>query len=136
MAYATQMDLENVYGKRLVTKLSDHDNDGAADQEAIDHALSAASSIIDGYLSVRYSVPLSNPPTVVRDYCVDIAWYRLAYSRLKQTNEMRLRYEDAINFFKRVGEGKASIGLDTDDDALSDDQSASMTGKTTYLLRA
>ena len=136
MPYAAQIDLENVYGKDLVRKLADHDGDGVADQEAIDDALTAASSIIDGYLAIKYPVPLANPPMLVRDLCVDIAWYRLAYSRLKQTAEMRLRYEDAIKFLSRVADGKASIGLDTDADDVSDDQSSTLVGKITYLNRA
>ena len=136
MSYATQMDLENVYGQDLIRRLSDHDNDGVADQEAIDDALRSASSIIDGYLSVRYPVPLQKVPPVVRDYTVDIGLYRLAYSRLKQTTEMRLRFEDAIKFFTLVASGKASIGLDTDDDDQSDDQSGSIYGRTKFLLRA
>jgi phage gp36-like protein len=136
MAYASQLDLENVYGTQLVTRLSDHDNDGVADPPPINDALRAASSIIDGYLSVRYQTPLDNPPALIRDLAVDIALYRLAYSRLKQTDEMRKRYEDAIAFLRQVAKGEASIGLDTDEDTYSDDQSATLVGKTRFLNRA
>ena len=136
MAYASQVDLENAYGTDLVTRLSDHDQDGVADQAPIDDALVAASSIIDAYLAARYSVPLERPTPIVRDLCVDIAWYRLAYSRLKQTTEMRLRYEDAIKLLTRVSEGKASIGLDTTGDAGSDDQSGRMVTRTRFLNRS
>lgn len=139
MAYAAQVDLENQYSVDVVKRLADQDNDGTIgpdDQAAMDDALSSASSIIDAYLGTRYSVPISNPPTVLRDLCVDIAWYRLAHSRLKQTQEMRLRYEDAINLLKLIAAGKAAIGLDTDDDGVSDDQSAAMVARSAYLLRA
>jgi phage gp36-like protein len=136
VAYAAQIDLENQYGTDLVTRLADHDGDGVADQAAIDDALASATSIIDAYLAARYTVPLENPPPIVRDLTVDIAWYRLAYSRLKQTAEMRLRYEDAIKFLTRVADGKASIGLDTTGEGASDDTLAKWEARTSFLNRA
>jgi phage gp36-like protein len=96
----------------------------------------SASSIIDGYLSVRYAVPINPTTQLLRDLCVDIALYRMALSRLKQTAEMRLRYEDAIKLLTRISDGKASIGQDTDDDGLSDDQSGSAVAKYTFVQRA
>jgi phage gp36-like protein len=136
MSYASQLDLENAYGAQLVTVLSDHDDDGVADPEPIADAMQAASSIIDAYLSVRYPTPIQNPPQVVKDLTVDIGLYRLAYSRLKQTDEMRKRYDDAIQLLKDIVAGKASIGLDTDDDGISDDQPGSVFGRTRFLSRA
>ena len=136
MAYAAQIDLENQYGVDLVTRLADYDGDGVADQSAIDDALTSAQSIVDAYLAARYPVPLANPPPVVRDLTVDIAWYRLAHNRLKQTAEMRLRYEDAIKLLTAVAGGKASIGLDSTGEGVSDDQTGKFRAKTEWLQRA
>jgi len=143
--YATKMDLESTYGEDLVASLADTDGNGVPNEETIEQALYTASSIIDAHLAARYSVPVFATP-VVRDLAVDIALYRLAYSRLKQTQEMRLRYEDAIGLLKRIAEGKASIGLDLDGDGSgdgdgegdggSDDQSGSIVGRTGFLERA
>jgi len=135
--YASQMDLENTYGRDLVTVLADTNDDGFANQEAINEALKSASAIIDAYLGARYSVPVFATP-VVRDLAVDIALYRLAYSRLKQTAEMRQRYEDAIGLLMRISDGKASIGLDLEegDDDGSTDQPGSIVGRTGFLERA
>jgi phage gp36-like protein len=145
MPYASKLDLENTYGVENVAVLADHDGDGVPEEEAIDEALESASSIIDSHLGARYSVPIGNPPPIMRDLCIDIAWYRLAYSRLKQTAEMRLRYEDAIKLLTRISDGKASIGLDDGGtvgggdgtgDGTSDDQSGSLVGRTRWLERA
>jgi phage gp36-like protein len=136
MAYATQRDLFNLYGEQLLLRLADLDNDGVPDPEPIGDALDSAASIIDAYLSARYQTPIDNPPPVVRDLNVDIGLYRLALSRLKQTEEMRLRYEDAIKLLQAIAAGKASIGLDTDDDGLSDDQPGSISGSVNFLNRA
>lgn len=135
MVYATQLDLENVYGAALVAKLADHDGDGVADQPAIDDALTSASSIIDAYIGRRYVVPISPPTPVVRDLAVDIAWYRLAYSRLKQTAEMRLRYEDAIKLLESIAAGTAGIALPGEGGG-STDQSPQFVARTEWLQRA
>lgn len=135
--YATQLDLENVYGSALVNRLADHDGDGVADQAAIDDALTSASSIIDAYIGIRYAVPVSPPTPVVRDLAVDIAWYRLAYSRLKQTAEMRQRYDDAIALLQRIADGKAVIALPgTGTGGESGDQSIRFVARTEWLQRA
>lgn len=36
----------------------------------------AAEAEVDGYMAVRYTVPFSPAPYVVRDLCVDIAYYK------------------------------------------------------------
>lgn len=141
MPYATKLDLENTYGEELVVTLADHDDDGIAEEEAINDALEAASSIIDAYIAARYTVPVSPGTPALRDMCIDIAWYRLAYSRLKQTAEMRLRYEDAIKLLIRIGEGKASIGVDVtgpngEPEGISDDVMGGFTARTAWLERA
>jgi phage gp36-like protein len=82
-------------------------------------------------------VPLiEDVPITVRELCVDIALYRLAHNPLKQTDEMRRRYEDAIKFLERVADGKASIGLDTSGRGESVDQVADPMERTELLLRA
>lgn len=134
--YATQLDLETAYGAGLIARLADNDGDGAADQAAIESALEVASAIIDGYLAVRYAVPLEQAPVTVRELCIDLALYRLAHNSLKQTAEMRLRYEDAIKFLERVADGKASIGIDVDGDGASEDQVADPMARIELLLRA
>jgi phage gp36-like protein len=150
MPYATRLDLENAYGETLIAKLADHDGDGVPEDEAIDDALEAATSIIDAHISARYTVPVDPVTHVVKDLAIDIALYRLAYSRLKQTDEMRLRYEDAINLLKRIADGKATIGVDVVDGSGDGDGSggptdgsgggvsgdSKFTARTRWLLRA
>ena len=43
--YASQLDLEAAYGTGLIARLSDNDNEGEADQDAIDSALEVARAI-------------------------------------------------------------------------------------------
>ena len=137
--YVTKADLETTYGVDLVKRLADHDGDGVADKNVIDKACTDAQAIIDTYLAVRYELPLLDTlaeiPITVKNLAVDIAWYRLAYNRAKQTAEMRQRYEDAIKLLERIADGKASLGIDTDEDEGSDDQ-GSRTTRITFHKRA
>jgi phage gp36-like protein len=132
MAYATRKDLEDTYGVAKVAEIADR-GDGVSTQ-AIENALDSASALIDANISVLYSVPIDPPPIVLRDICIIIAIYRLAVDPLKQTADMRKRFEDAIALLERVAEGKASIGLDKDSTGHSSDQISEP--HITYLRRA
>ena len=77
MSYATQDDLIDRYGERLLVDLTDREEvaTGAIDADAVTQALEHASAEIDGYLLNRYKLPLSTiPPTVVDLACVLSIW--------------------------------------------------------------
>lgn len=136
MGYAVRLDLERIYGKDLIDNLADINDDGQPDMNVVEEAISGASAIIDGYVGVRYSVPIQPAPEVLRNFCVDIATYRMAYHKLKQTDEMRKRYEDAIKFLERVADGKAALAIDSNSDGGSDDQAPGSVITTSFLNRA
>jgi phage gp36-like protein len=133
--YVTLEDLETTYGQDLIRRLADHDGDGHADQEVIDKAAADATATINTYLGVRYTLPLVVIPLTVKNLAVDIALYRLAYNRMKQTAEMRLRYEDATKLLVAIAKGDASIGVDTDEDGETDDQAGGAVAKITFHHR-
>lgn len=108
MAYATIDDITDLYGADALY-VADRDQDGAADTAAVDRALSSSSAEIDTYIGVRYALPLAEVPEFLKTVCVDIAVYRLALSADVLSEEHRRRYEDALNFLKRVADGKAAL---------------------------
>ncbi len=112
MPYASAQDLADAYGADRVLMLATKD-DGTRDEAKIARALDSASGVIDGYLSVRYSLPLPTTPATLKDACVAIAVYRLASDPGALTDDMRQRYEDAIAFLKDVAKGIAGIGVMT-----------------------
>ena len=69
--------------------MADRDGDGVPDEGAVTAALDSASAEIDGYIAVRYTLPLASPPPNLTQPCVDIALYRLASSRDVLTDEHR-----------------------------------------------
>lgn len=109
MAYATSDDIVIIYGEEILNAVADRDRSGRRDEDAVTAALQAASDEIDTYLAARYDVPLVTPPPYIRQVCVDISVYRLALDIAPRTEEMRLRYMDAINYLKAVSEGKIDL---------------------------
>jgi len=73
-------------------------------------ALADADNTIDGYLAVRYAVPLASPPLVVKRLACDLARYFL-YDDLA-TETIQKRYDAAERFFREAGAGKVSLGAD------------------------
>jgi phage gp36-like protein len=112
MPYATQVDIETLYGQAALV-VADHDRDGVPDADAITRALLSASAEIDAHLSVRYDLPLHEVPAFLTQLCVDVALYRLAASGDVLTAEARTRYEDALGHLKRIAEGKARLVFTT-----------------------
>lgn len=110
MTYATQTDITERYGEDILY-VADRDGDGQADADAVTRALGDAAAEIDSFIGVRYPLPLSETPPILRRLCVDIAIYRLALSHDVLSDEMRARYQGAIDHLKRIGDGKASLNL-------------------------
>lgn len=112
MPYATEQDMVDRFGEREMVALTDRDNVGMVDATVLSKALLAADSEINPYLANRYALPLTSVPSSVRDFSCDIARYRLCGAEVTETDEVRIRYKDAIKFFEKVAAGKISLGLD------------------------
>jgi phage gp36-like protein len=108
-SYATAADIVIIYGQDILDAVASRDGSGRGSPEAITAALDAATAEIDTYLGTRYTVPLNPVPPYIRQVCVDIAVYRLALDIGPRTEEMRIRYADAIAYLKNVAEGKFEL---------------------------
>lgn len=116
MTYATQADIIDLYGLDALAA-ADRDGDGVADLEAVAKALNSASAEADSYLSVRYETPVSGTHPHLVQICVDIALYRLSNARGFLTDELRVRYDDALAALKAYAAGKAALKIPVDSDA-------------------
>jgi phage gp36-like protein len=76
----------------------------------LNRALVDAAALIDSYLARRYQLPLSAVPQVLIPYALDIARYRL--DRIRDREDVRQRYEDAIKWLESVRDGKCLLGTD------------------------
>lgn len=102
--YATAADLT-----RLAIPAEALEGITVEDQDA---ALSAASSVADGYLASRYTLPLTSWGDDLRRAVCLIAAYdlmtRRGYNPEGGDEQLRLRYEDAIRWLERVADGKVT----------------------------
>lgn len=108
--YASSDDMVTAFGMDELIQLTDP-NAEVLDEAVLARALRSASAEADGYLAVRFTLPLPSVPDVLVNYCCDIALYRLMTLRRKSdVEEARIRYEDALRFLREVARGKASLG--------------------------
>lgn len=124
MAYSTTDEVrEMIKDNALNTLIGDEYIEDTAEREAkiapiIAEAISDADGEIDGYISKRYSVPLSPVPKVINKFSKDIAVYNL-FSRIginEQSEEKNYlnRYNAAVKFLTLVANGTVNIGTPDD----------------------
>lgn len=132
--YATKENIDDAYGADLLLKIADQDKDGVPDQEILDRNLKSASGIINGYLQTKYTLPLPGTSSLLVELCVDIAVYKMCLARAVRTQEMRVRYEDAINTLKDIASGKIAVVVDGDDGSV--DSTDPVTNTPSYAGRS
>ena len=103
--YADRNDMVLRFGEREVKQLEASIQ--AENSMSVDATLQDASEEVDGYIAVRYSLPLTETPQNLKRLVCDIARYKLWKSRA--SDEVRQRYEDAIAFLKLIANNKASL---------------------------
>ena len=103
--YATREALISRFGGEIAELESMHDNP----QDATENAIQDATEEIDGYLAVRYPLPLPNVPNNLKRIACDIARYRL-YTR-EPSEAVTKRYDDAIAFLKGVRDKKNDLAI-------------------------
>ncbi|WP_051346576.1 gp436 family protein [Bradyrhizobium sp. th.b2] len=111
MGYATKEDIDELYGTDLLVRVADYDRDGQPDPDVVAKGLQSADEICDAYLSAQYTIPVTPTPGVVRNCAIDIAVYKIALGRTGRTDEMRVRYEDALALLEKISTGKVGLGL-------------------------
>jgi phage gp36-like protein len=108
--YATTADMVLAFGERECVSLTDRSFLGEIDAVVMTAKLQQASAEIDSYLSGRYVTPWTDTPRVLVGRCCDIARYLLCGAGTQMTDEIRLRYEDAIRYLERVADGRITLG--------------------------
>lgn len=111
MPYASQTDLETHYGLDELIELTDRATPpaGEIDTTVLGHAQAAADGEIDGYIAMRYALPLPVVPQRLVDLACHITHYHLYTHAVPEL--VAERYKAAIAFLRLVAEGKATLGL-------------------------
>lgn len=116
--YIGREDLLAAIGKDELTQLT---NDEMGDYstaepnwDVVDNALRYASELADGYLAGRYALPLESVPTLLGQWCTDIARHWLHKRRLNGAEfpkQVQQAYEDAVKLLSSVRDGKLHLGI-------------------------
>ncbi len=111
MPYCTQDDILNLIPAADLAILTS-ENGEEPDPAVVADAIAKADAEIDGYLGIRYQVPVNPVPDLVRAMSVDLAIYNLHKRRplLPMPETVRMGYGDRIAFLKQVVAGNATIG--------------------------
>jgi phage gp36-like protein len=112
MAYCTIQELTDRYSARMLIDISDRGDSatGEIDEALIDRAIADADALIDGYLSVRYRLPLAAVPRLVRDLSLRVSIY-YAHAHVA-SDKIRKDYEEALATLKHVSMGVMRLDLD------------------------
>ncbi|OGV64132.1 MAG: hypothetical protein A2283_12435 [Lentisphaerae bacterium RIFOXYA12_FULL_48_11] len=104
--YCTLNDILDMMDEAEIIRYTDDDDTGAVNTAVTDKAITGAGALIESHLAVRYTVPVSPAPDIVRELAVDIAIYKIQSRRGQSPEEIRKKYEDAIKYLEKVASGK------------------------------
>lgn len=111
MPYADETDFIEAFGLQLTIELTNLEDPEAdtVDSTVMTRGLTRATSLIDGYLSGRYSLPLASTPELLKSLCLDIARYNLGH--YAKEDDVRQRFEDALKMLQQIANGTLNLGL-------------------------
>lgn len=110
MTYAVKQNLIDRFGNTELAQLTDRTSGVTIDDAVLNKALNDADAAINGYLTVKYTIPITPVPAILERFGCDIARYYLYEDRV--TEQVKRRYDDAIAYLKGVANGTVNLGVD------------------------
>lgn len=105
--YTTATDILRVCPAYLQTQLLDDDHDGAEEAGLADLLLEEAESLVDSYLSARYSVPLVDNQLRTAKRLTLGAFLYYAHQRLNSVDDrIEKAFEIVLSELERIADGK------------------------------
>lgn len=109
--YCTQADIKTAITEESLIQLTDDENLGVVNAANVIQAIDTADAEIDGYCAIRYAVPFTTAPAVVKALSIEIAIYYL-YKRRTLPEKIEKAYDKAIARLKDIARGLLSLGID------------------------
>jgi phage gp36-like protein len=114
MAYSTEDDILTQISQAELAQLTS-ESDDAVDHDVVDKAIADADAEIDGYVAVRYAVPLDPVPALIGKLSARIALYNLfsrRSNRLGEVNEtVKDNYDRAVKVLESISKGSVTLGV-------------------------
>ncbi len=114
--YCTIDDIETyVSTSTLVQLTSDYEQD-EIDRAVAEEAIIYSSTLIDGYLRGRYTLPLDARFPLLRIVAIDLSVYRLYSRRMRDDmpEVIETNYKNAIKILQDIQKGSISLETNTD----------------------
>ena len=115
--YCAVEDIETQLSTPTLIQLSSDDGQDEIDRTVVDEAILYSSTLINGYLRGRYTLPLNTHFPLLRILCIDLSTYRL-YSR-RLFNEMpeviANAYKNAIATLRDIQKGIISLQAESEE---------------------
>lgn len=116
MDYCTIDDIELHLSTPTLTQLTSDDGQEAINRDVAQESIFYASTLIDGYLRGRYSLPLNTRFPLLRILAIDLSVHRL-YSR-RTINDMpeviEQNYKNAISTLRDIQKGVITLQSEND----------------------
>ena len=116
MFYCTIEDIETQTSTPTLIQLSSDNGQEEVNRVVVEEAIIYSSTLIDGYLRGRYSLPLDTHFPLLRILAIDLSIYRL-YSR-RMRNEMpeviQKNYDNAISTLRDIQKGVITLQAEND----------------------
>lgn len=116
MDYCTIADIETQTSTPTLIQLTSDDGQEIVDRVVAQEAILYSTSLINGYLRGRYSLPLDTHFPLLRILAIDISIYRLYARRMR--NEMpeviETAYKNAISTLKDIQKGTITLESEND----------------------
>lgn len=111
MAYCTLQQLIDRYSERLLVEVSDRGEaaTGMVDAALIERAIADADALIDGYLKVRYALPIADVPRLVTDLSLRVAIY-YAHGQVV-ADKVRDDYREALKTLQQIAQGLLRLDI-------------------------
>ena len=114
--YCTIEDIETQTSTPTLIQLSSDNGQEEVNRVVVEEAIIYSSTLIDGYLRGRYSLPLDAHFPLLRILAIDLSIYRL-YSR-RMRNEMpeviQKNYDNAISTLRDIQKGVITLESESD----------------------
>ena len=114
--YCTIEDIETQTSTPTLIQLSSDNGQEEVNRVVVEEAIIYSSTLIDGYLRGRYSLPLDAHFPLLRILAIDLSIYRL-YSR-RMRNEMpeviQTNYDNAISTLRDIQKGVITLQAEND----------------------
>ncbi len=105
--YANKEDLIKRFGEREIAALAGND-EGIIIDSVVETALTDAEELINSYVAVKYALPLTTIPAVLKRICCDMARYLLYKEVIPE--ELEKNYERNLTFLKDIAKGVVALG--------------------------